>query len=66
MTIKDLDVKKHKITKGDELFVSKIDDSRASDNHGDILPEMNALEKVTLTYNNIKRAFPQQAVQNMF
>ena len=35
-------------------------------NDGEILPEMNALEKVTLTYNNIKRAFPKEAVQNMF
>ncbi|MGL6038588.1 MAG: hypothetical protein ACRC0E_06845 [Soonwooa sp.] len=66
MKIKDFDVKKHNITKSDGRFVSKFDDSRASGNDGEILPEMNALEKVTLTYNNVKIAFPKEAVQNMF
>ncbi|MFN3020289.1 hypothetical protein ACK1KB_04780 [Chryseobacterium sp. TY3] len=47
MKIKDFDVKKHNITKSDGRFVSKIDDSRASGNDGEILPEMNALEKIT-------------------
>ncbi len=66
MTIKDFDVKKHKITKSDGRFVSKIGNSRTPGNDGEILPEMNALEKVTLTYNNVKIAFPKEAVQNMF
>ena len=35
-------------------------------NDGEILPEMNALEKVTLTYNNVKIDFPKESVQNMF
>ena len=47
MKIKDFDVKKHKITKSDARFVSKIDNSRTPGNDGEILPEMNALEKIT-------------------
>lgn len=66
MTVKDFDVKKHKITKNDGHFISKIDDARPWGIDGDILPEMNELDKVIVTYNKVKIPFPKEAIKNMF
>ncbi len=66
MTVKDFDLKKHKITKSDGHFISKISDARPWGIEGDILPEMNELDKVIVTYNKVKIPFPKEVVKNMF
>lgn len=66
VTAKDFDVKKHKITKTDDRFVSKIDDARPWGIDGNILPEMNELDKVVVTFNKVKIPFPKEAIKNMF
>lgn len=64
-SIKDFDPKQHKITNSNERYVSKIDGSRPWGIDGNILPEMNELDKVVVIYNNIKIPFPKEATKNM-
>ncbi|WP_300673295.1 hypothetical protein [Soonwooa sp.] len=66
VSTKDFDVKKHKITKNEYRYVAKIDDARPWGIDGNILPDMNELDKVIVTYNKVKIPFPKEAIKNMF